>query len=57
MADTFSQMNYGVSSVRLDFAAIVRVKTLSYFGIPGQKTATQIASIIFRLSFLCFDVV
>lgn len=51
------QMNYGVSSVRFDFAKIIRLRTWAFFGIPGRKTSTEIVSIIFWLSFLCFDTV
>lgn len=50
-------MNYGVSSVRFDFAQVVRVKTLAFFGIPGKKTSVEVVSVIFQPFFLLFDVV
>lgn len=45
-------MNYGVSSVWLDFAQIVWVKTLSFFCIPGSKTPREVVSAVFQLPFL-----
>lgn len=38
-------MNYGVSSVRLDFAQIARLQTSAFFGIPGTMTAAEVVSV------------
>lgn len=51
------QINYGVSSVRFDFAQLIRVKTLAYFGIPGIKTPAELVSVIIEPSILWIDVV
>lgn len=39
-------MNYGVSAVRLDLAKIVCMKTLAFFDIPGNRSPTEIVSVI-----------
>lgn len=46
------QMNYGVSAVQLDFAKIVHMKTLAFFDIPGNRSPTEIVSVIYLILFL-----
>lgn len=50
-------MFYGISSVRLDFAQVVRIKTAAFFGIPGTMTVSQVVSVHFILFLNVFEAI